>query len=291
LATLLLEAGRAQDAADTITLPLQREEHANHLEGLLLYARIAALHGKDPEALGVLLRIVSKHQHHRGARALLATVVGKGDGDRASAGKGSAFDLLAELLPLSAASASAYAFLATLVKDEGQVDAACGLLTLAGRAAPADHCYALNLVHAHELRADPAAAFAAAAAHLVRTPTAAVAPTWTGARCAAAVAAMATLADARACPWDLAVDWCGRPDGDSFGVCRRIGQPTPLPATVAAALAPTTKSSPPDKTLPSLSAVAHALRSSPCFFPLGPWAFVSNDTIKLRRSDLCAHVL
>ena len=77
---------------------------------------------------------------------------GGASGKEVALGGGEGLALLEAAVPLNASSASAYAFLATVVKEQGAVDAACGLLLKAATANPSNHSYALNHVHAHELR-------------------------------------------------------------------------------------------------------------------------------------------
>ena len=142
MSQLLLRAGRGQDAADLVVRALSPPEHADHVEGHVTYAMIAEQHGKDAEALSVLLRLVVTKQDERKPRKLLAKVLSKAGGatsDEVSFGGGYALKLLLQTVPLSPDAASAYAFLATCVKEHGAIDAACGLLHLAKTAKPDNH--------------------------------------------------------------------------------------------------------------------------------------------------------
>jgi cytochrome c-type biogenesis protein CcmH/NrfG len=60
-------------------------------------------------------------------------------------------ELLRSQLPFDAKSASALAFLATIVKDFSHLDAACALYDEAARLVPTSASYALNYAHTLEV--------------------------------------------------------------------------------------------------------------------------------------------
>jgi tetratricopeptide (TPR) repeat protein len=155
MSKLLLETGHAQEAANMVMTALE-PPHQEHVEGLLLYATIAERHEKNEEALSVLLRLVVTNKDFSPIKKLIAKVFAK-EG---------MITLLQSIVPLNAASASAYAFLATVSKDHGAVDAACELLLLAHQTVPSNHSYALNYVHALELQGDMSVAWNALLRHL-----------------------------------------------------------------------------------------------------------------------------
>jgi len=205
LAGALLSAGRPQEAADLVTSALAPPEFGDHAEGLVMYATIAEQFGKDEEALSVLLRVAVTHQGHKPAKALLAKIVAKTapplspaageEGGRLLlklvGGEAGVYglDLLRGMVPLTEASVSAFAFLATVCKDCGEVEASCGLLQLASTQAPHSHSYALNLMHAHETRNDNERAYSCLRDHLAALSTLPPASTSLSA-CASAVLAL-----------------------------------------------------------------------------------------------------
>lgn len=67
--------------------------------------------------------------------------------------KSSFAHLRAHLDPAAPGSAAAYAFLATLVKDCGEIDASAALLAVAAAQEPGSASYGLNLVHAYVVKA------------------------------------------------------------------------------------------------------------------------------------------
>ena len=77
MARLLLEAGRAQDAADLVQATLTAG-FENHTAGLLVYADVAHRYDKVSEALSVLLRVVVSEQTNKTAAKLLSRVLAKG---------------------------------------------------------------------------------------------------------------------------------------------------------------------------------------------------------------------
>jgi len=154
VARALFEAGRGQVAADMVQAALAGNE--DHLEGLVTYAAIAERYGKNQEALGVLLRTIVAHQDHKEVRALLTRVLSTDQG----------LELLAAQVPCTANTASAYAFLATVVKEQGAVGTSLELLSRAHKAAPSNGSFALNYVHAFEILNDYAGAYSALVAFL-----------------------------------------------------------------------------------------------------------------------------
>ncbi|KAF5830656.1 hypothetical protein DUNSADRAFT_14221 [Dunaliella salina] len=149
-----------------------------HFGGLELYATIAEEQGLYEDALRVALRLVIVQRHHPTLRALLArrlqapgglqalyaelSLEGNAHGDSASGGKA----------PSRTGTASALAFLASVVKDHGAVAPVVALLQKALEYDPLHPGYALSLAHALELSHDLAGVVASVAAYLRRVETA-----------------------------------------------------------------------------------------------------------------------
>jgi len=186
MARLLLDSGHAQEAADMVMGALS-PPYQEHIEGLLLYATIAERYEKNEEALSVLLRLVVTNKEHVPVKRLLAKMFAKSG----------SIELLKNTVPLNVASSSAYAFLATVAKDHGAVDAACELLLLAHRVQPDNHSYALNYVHALELKDDLSLAWNALLKHMSNTTQCTVAGVSNGAFLAAAADGRSDL------DWDI----------------------------------------------------------------------------------------
>uniref|UniRef100_A0A7S3VKU9 Uncharacterized protein n=1 Tax=Dunaliella tertiolecta TaxID=3047 RepID=A0A7S3VKU9_DUNTE len=143
-----------------------------HFGGLELYATIAEEQGLYEDALRVALRLVIVQKEHPGVRALLArrlqapgglqalyaelSLEGSAHGNKASGSKG----------PSKTGTASALAFLASVVKDHGAVAPVVALLQKALEYDPLHPGYALSLAHALELKNDLAGVVASVAAYL-----------------------------------------------------------------------------------------------------------------------------
>ncbi|KAL6761279.1 hypothetical protein V8C86DRAFT_3023847 [Haematococcus lacustris] len=176
-----------QDAAASLVMAVLKQDEG-HWEALRLYAELAEQRGLLADAIKVALRLLVARSSHQGVRALLARCLQAPEGMST---------LLTELLPLPAStlapasaagsapdagtanSASAYAFLATCVKDHSAVQPTVQLLRLAVAAVPVHMAYALNLAHALELLQDSAGVVAVAAQAFRRaaaTPALALGP-------------------------------------------------------------------------------------------------------------------
>jgi hypothetical protein len=80
----------------------------------------------------------------------------------------------AEQVKLTADSAPAYAFLATIVKDNGGIEESRQLLELSSKAKPEVASYALNLIHAFEICNDYDMAYEVLKGYLSKYPKSAV---------------------------------------------------------------------------------------------------------------------
>ena len=122
LAMAHYEGGREDEGIRLIESVVHRRE--DHMEGLLAYARAAAERGKRKDAMGILLRAVVLDQNHKAARRRVGVRLRETGGLAA----------LMENFPAPSPSlAPAFAFLATMAKDEGAIDASLFLFEAAAR--------------------------------------------------------------------------------------------------------------------------------------------------------------
>ena len=145
---------------------LKRNEQ--HLPALLNYADVAGRLGKHQDSVSILLRCIVTDQTNKEAMKLLGREVGRPDG----------LESVLKNLPIARDTAPAYAFLATILRDEvrvsesrrtsqctirptlycsslrssqGHVQRNVDLLKLAHEAFPENCSYALNYFHSLEL--------------------------------------------------------------------------------------------------------------------------------------------
>ncbi|KAA0152348.1 hypothetical protein FNF29_03914 [Cafeteria roenbergensis] len=138
-AAAMLDQGNDVGAVQVLNSVLA---HADRHTGVLVqYARVTALKGDTPAAIGTLMRAVVADQTSAEVKEAFAKTV-------ALPG---ALDALLALVPAKDASAaSALGFLAMCARDFGAVGAAARLLVHATDRDPASATYALNLVHCLE---------------------------------------------------------------------------------------------------------------------------------------------
>ena len=126
LAMAHFEAGRHDEAIQLIESVVHRRE--DHMGGLLAYARAAHERGKRKDAMGILLRAVVLDQNHKPARRRVGIRLREHGGLAA---------LMENFGAPTLSLAPAFAFLATMAKDEGAIDAALHLFSAAARVASA----------------------------------------------------------------------------------------------------------------------------------------------------------
>lgn len=188
LGRALYASGERKGGADVFMGVLQRTD--NELpEALQEYAAVALDCGQLEDSLKVYLRLVAKRSSDKDVRAGLG---------RALAADTTGSELLAQLPP-TAASAPAYAFLATVAKDNSHLAAAERLYRVATQHAPSSASYALNLMHVLELELEYDKALDVLAAFL-RAQDAARAVGGDGLTCGAALRALEGSGALRAAP-------------------------------------------------------------------------------------------
>lgn len=113
-----------------------------NLDALLLYARMAHDRGKKAEALNMALRVLVGKSTDRAAKKLFAGLM-RDDG---------AMERLTQAVPPTSPSAgAAYAFMATILKDDGAVESSIACFHQAQQCNPHSASYALNHAHALEI--------------------------------------------------------------------------------------------------------------------------------------------
>lgn len=138
VARVLFQGGDINSSVSVLTNVIEADE--NHTDALLQYATECERRGHDADAMRLALKALVTDQSNKPIKALLAKTVSKEGG----------LDTLRDELPLNEASSSAYAFLATVVKDFGAVEVSIELYTDALSIATNSHSYALNLMHTLE---------------------------------------------------------------------------------------------------------------------------------------------
>ena len=141
-ARAMFHAGDETEACDEIMAVLQ-ETDQSHPAALLEYSRVCVARGRDVDAVQVLLRLVVRNAADKEVRRELAAAVRRA-GVQA---------LLDEVGEKGTKSASAIAFLATVMKENGALDECLELYRLANslEPGPSGATYALNLFHALEV--------------------------------------------------------------------------------------------------------------------------------------------
>jgi len=123
------------------TLERVLEVLPNHTETLLAYGGPVAKHGTLQGSLALILRGVTTAQNDKRLKARFGELL-REEGAMAA---------LSECLPRTEDAVPAYAFLATLAKDVGQIADAIDMLQFCVDVQPGDASYALNLVHLYEI--------------------------------------------------------------------------------------------------------------------------------------------
>eukprot|EP00301_Raphidiophrys_heterophryoidea_P001369 c10664_g1_i1.p1 GENE.c10664_g1_i1~~c10664_g1_i1.p1 ORF type:complete len:515 (-),score=138.53 c10664_g1_i1:907-2397(-) len=142
IANTMMKAGRLDTAREVIVGVLKKDE--NHKRGLLAYARFLASQDKEEEEqLKVMLRLIVNDTENREYREAIAKLLAKESG----------VNIIRNLLPPNASSASAYALLGTIARDYSQITSAEVLHSVAlDSRGYTNAAYALSLVHILELR-------------------------------------------------------------------------------------------------------------------------------------------
>ena len=162
LGLTLFKLGHRQEGGSTLTRILQADMEDQ--EAHQAYGEAALGLGQTEDALKIYLRLVVAKSEDKTIRRLLARTLRQPDGVR----------LLGTHLPASKSSASALAFLASVVKDHSGVTEAINLYTQCTEHAPSAS-YALNLMHLHELNLHYDYAVDTLVTHCDANPTASVA--------------------------------------------------------------------------------------------------------------------
>jgi len=131
-------------------------------EALCAYGQAALALGQVEDALKIYLRLVVAKSEDKKIRRLLANTIKAQDGVL----------LLGKHLEPSKSSASALAFLASVVKDHSGVDESIALYKQCITHAPDNASYALNLMHLYELHLKYEDAISTLADHCAHSPTA-----------------------------------------------------------------------------------------------------------------------
>ncbi|GMH85357.1 hypothetical protein TL16_g10204 [Triparma laevis f. inornata] len=132
--------GKLNESAAITEMVIKKDE--TFVPALINYADVAMMMGKAKDAISILLTCIVKDQNNNEVKALLSKGVSAEGG----------IEHVKTNLPLDASTAPAYAFLATIVRDEGHLSAATKLIELAFVGSNmSNKSYALNYLHALEL--------------------------------------------------------------------------------------------------------------------------------------------
>ena len=181
LARCCLRAGLEDEAIALAQGVLEHDEE--HGLALHTYALLAAARGKGADAVRILLRILVKDTENKAVKADFSRLVGgetsfgAADADAVGGGAGAGgedgragLDALLSDLQSGPGAATAIGFLATVVRDYGQLQAAADLYKLTVASSPENYNYALNYVHVLENMAEYDMALAEAAKLLASRP-------------------------------------------------------------------------------------------------------------------------
>ena len=193
----LFKAGMRKEGGGMLQKLLAADQEDQ--EVLLAYGQAALDLGQTEDALKIYLRLVVAKSEDEPIRRLLAKTLCQPDG----------IEFLGQHLPASKSSASALAFLASVVKDHSGVSEAIELYDQCVAHAPEQPSYALNLMHLHELNLKYHLALEVAARHCEANPTASVA-TLQLAELAAAIPERAALAKLL---WSVDTEYADGADG------------------------------------------------------------------------------
>jgi tetratricopeptide (TPR) repeat protein len=161
MAKALTAAGKAEVGLELVTVVLRRNEQ--HFTGLLYYGEAMTAAGNgDDEAMRVYLRLLVSHSDDKDVRT----------GFGALLQREGALELLKQNLQVDApSSAPAFAFLASVVKDQGGVAECLELYGIACRADGENTNYVLNYIHTFELLCRYPDAYNTALAFLAQNST------------------------------------------------------------------------------------------------------------------------
>ncbi|KAF0701144.1 Aste57867_8367 [Aphanomyces stellatus] len=206
-------APASQEVALAMLMDLLELSNESDLDAIALYSQIAHDRGKPAEAIQMILKVLVGRAKDKRVQARCAAFLDAPGG----------IALLHQSLdPMSVSTAAAYAYLATVTKDHGAIHASLACFRQAVHLVPLDATYALNYVHALEVCASYADAFAFVKSFLAANSAATV-----GRVSCAAIArildAYATLDDARGSWGAITMTWHethvrvnGNDDDDSF---------------------------------------------------------------------------
>lgn len=153
-----------QDAAVALLtklLPDLQSPNLN-LDALLLYSTIAFDCGKKSDALNMVLRVLVGRPDDKEVRQQLARIVGDNGG----------MQLLGQAVPPEGgpSSAAAYAFIGTILKDFGVLEASVECFERAEHGNPVSPAYALNHAHVLEVCSEYERAFSVLVSFFRRNP-------------------------------------------------------------------------------------------------------------------------
>eukprot|EP01038_Epipyxis_sp_PR26KG_P007855 gene7855-10663_t len=143
-AECLLEVGKPMKAADIVNSTMANPNAEKNIAILLIYSDIAIRYNKVQEPLSALLKAVTVDQKNHKVKTLLSKLLETEYGFE---------ELLRQVVP-SAASISAYTFLATIVKDCSCLNAAIRLYQNCLNFNPSNASIVLNLMHVYEAKND-----------------------------------------------------------------------------------------------------------------------------------------
>lgn len=159
LGSLLFRVGKRSEGGGLLTSLLQQD--MDDEEALQAYGECALELGQCEDALKIYLRLIVKQSNDRKIKRMLARTV------KMPAG----VETLSKLLPASDQTASALAFVATVVKEHSGIEPAIALYVDCVKHAPENASYALNLLHLLELKMQFGEALTVFREYCERNPT------------------------------------------------------------------------------------------------------------------------
>ncbi|CAK5061992.1 unnamed protein product [Aphanomyces euteiches] len=141
----------SQEVAIALVREVLADSNESDLDAIALYSQIAHDRGKPAEAIQMILKVLVGRPQDKRVQAKCASFLNSPGG----------LEYLKQALdPSVDSTAAVYAYLATVTKDHGAMNACLACFRQAVKAAPHDTTYALNYVHALEVCAKYDEAFA-----------------------------------------------------------------------------------------------------------------------------------
>ncbi|ETW08587.1 hypothetical protein, variant [Aphanomyces invadans] len=192
---------KEQDVAISILVSMLQESNESDMDAMALYSEIAHDRGKPSEAIQMILKVLVDRPKDKRVQAACAAFL--------DAPNGFAY-LRAALDPTGPSTAPAYAYLASVAKDHGAMNASIQCFQQAVAQCPRDVMFGLNYVHALEVCGRYADAYLFIKRYVDSNSTFAVGNTLTCSDVAAVLVPFATLDDARGpLSADASIQWKG----------------------------------------------------------------------------------